>query len=54
MVPLGIAADVRVVRHEFSHVLIYAATGGLELDFVHSFGDSLAAVMSDPEFGIGQ
>jgi hypothetical protein len=49
MVPLGIAADVRVVRHEFSHALIYAATGGLELDFVHSFGDSLAAVMSDPD-----
>ena len=49
MVPLGIAADVRVVRHEFAHALIYAATGGLELDFVHSFGDSLAAVMSDPD-----
>jgi hypothetical protein len=49
MVPLGIAADVRVVRHEFSHALIYAATDGLELDFVHSFGDSLAAVMSDPD-----
>jgi hypothetical protein len=49
MVPLGIAADVRVVRHEFSHALIYAATGGPELEFVHSFGDSLAAVMCDPD-----
>ena len=46
--PLGITADPRWSWHEFSHVLIAAATGALELPFVHSTGDALAAILSDP------
>jgi hypothetical protein len=45
--PLGIAADPRWAWHEFGHVLSYAATGALELQFVHSVGDALAAVLND-------
>jgi hypothetical protein len=47
--PLGLAADVRFVWHEFCHVLIIAATGSTEFDFAHSAGDALGAIMSDPE-----
>jgi hypothetical protein len=46
--PLGLAADVRFVWHEFCHVLILAATGSTEFDFAHSAGDALAAIMCDP------
>ena len=46
--PLGLAADVRFVWHEFCHVLILAATGSTEFDFAHSAGDALAAIMGDP------
>jgi hypothetical protein len=46
--PLGVAADPRWNWHEFGHVLIAAATGALELPFVHSTGDALAAILSDP------
>jgi hypothetical protein len=46
--PLGLAADVRFVWHEFCHVLILAATGSTEFDFAHSAGDALAAIMDDP------
>lgn len=46
--PLGIAADRRWAWHEFGHVLLAAATGELELPFVHSVGDALAAIVSDP------
>jgi hypothetical protein len=47
--PMGLAADARWAWHEFGHVLIYAATGALELPYAHSVGDALAAVISDPE-----
>jgi hypothetical protein len=46
--PLGLAADVRFVWHEFCHVLILAATGSTEFGFAHSAGDALAAIMCDP------
>ena len=46
--PLGLAADVRFVWHEFCHVLILAATGSTEFDFAHSAGDALAAITGDP------
>jgi hypothetical protein len=51
--PLGIAADPRWSWHEFSHVLIAATTGALELPFVHSTGDALAAILSDPGSKLG-
>jgi hypothetical protein len=46
--PLGLAADVRFVWHEFCHVLILASTGSTEFDFAHSAGDALGAIMRDP------
>ncbi|KYH02028.1 hypothetical protein SE91_29430 [Bradyrhizobium sp. DOA1] len=46
--PLGLAADVRFVWHEFCHVLILAATGSTEFGFAHSAGDALGAIMCDP------
>ncbi len=51
--PLGLAADPRWAWHEFGHVLAYAATGALEFHFAHSVGDALAAVLNDPESGLG-
>ena len=47
--PLGLAAEPRWSWHEYSHVLLGASTGALELRFVHSVGDALAAIMCDPE-----
>lgn len=47
--PLGITTDPRWSWHEYSHVLIAASTGALELAFVHSTGDALAAILCDPE-----
>jgi hypothetical protein len=47
--PLGVAADIRWVWHEFSHVLLAASTGELEFPFAHSAGDALAAIMCDPD-----
>lgn len=46
--PLGIAADPRWSWHEFCHMMLAGATGKLELAFVHSIGDALAAIASDP------
>ena len=47
--PLGVATDPRWAWHEFGHVLLAARTGGLELPFVHSVGDALAAIACDPQ-----
>jgi hypothetical protein len=44
---LSVATDPRWAWHEFGHVLIVAATGDLELPFVHSIGDALAAIIHD-------
>jgi hypothetical protein len=51
---LGLAADSRWAWHEFGHVLIFAATGELELRFAHSFGDALAAIIHDPESNLAE
>lgn len=47
--PLGIANSRRWVLHEIGHVLISGSLGELELRFVHSIGDALAAILCDPE-----
>jgi hypothetical protein len=46
--PLSIAAAQRWCWHEFGHVLIAGATGDLELEFAHSVGDALGAILCDP------
>ena len=51
--PLGMAAEPRWTWHEYGHVLLAAATGGLELPFAHSTGDALAAIACDPESRLG-
>ena len=45
---MGLAADPRWSWHEFCHVLMAGATGKLELPYVHSAGDALAAIACDP------
>lgn len=47
--PLGVACDPRWNWHEFSHVLLAAATGELEFSFAHSAGDALGAILFDPD-----
>jgi hypothetical protein len=47
--PLGLATDRRWSWHEYSHVLLAATTGALELKFSHSVGDAMAAITCDPE-----
>lgn len=46
--PLSIAVSNRWCWHEFGHVLIAGATGELELEFAHSVGDALGAILCDP------
>lgn len=46
---VGIAADVRVVLHEFSHALLEDSVHSPNFGFAHSAGDSLAAVLLDPD-----
>ena len=46
--PLGIAADKRVVLHEFGHSIMWDHVNGPNFGFAHSAGDSLAAILSDP------
>ncbi|MBL4708878.1 MAG: hypothetical protein JKY48_10620 [Flavobacteriales bacterium] len=47
--PIGITADRRVVLHEFGHVLLYDHVNDGSFRFAHSAGDSLAAILSDPD-----
>lgn len=47
--PLGIACDVRWNCHEFGHVLLMASVGEREFRFAHSAGDSIAAILTDPD-----
>jgi zinc metalloprotease ZmpB len=47
--PVGIAVDVRVVMHEFCHALLLDSIHRPNLGFAHSAGDSLAAILNDPE-----
>jgi hypothetical protein len=47
--PVGIAADYRVVLHEFSHELLWEHVNSPNFGFSHSAGDSLAAILMDPQ-----
>jgi len=47
--PLGLAADPRWSWHEYAHVLLAASSSALELNFVHSVGDGLSAILWDPQ-----
>jgi hypothetical protein len=46
---VGNASDVRVVLHEFCHTLLFAQLGSPNFGFAHSAGDSLAAILCDPD-----
>ena len=46
---VGIAADARVVCHEFGHGILWDHLNSPNLGFAHGIGDSLAAVLYDPE-----
>jgi zinc metalloprotease ZmpB len=46
---VSIAADVRVVLHEFGHALLWDNVHRPNFGFAHSAGDSLAAILLDPE-----
>src|SRR5262249_14169040 len=50
--PPGAACHPRWAVHEHAHVLISASTGALELNFVHSTGDALAAIQGDPSVDV--
>jgi zinc metalloprotease ZmpB len=45
--PVGIACDLRVVLHEFSHALLWDSVHSPNFGFAHSAGDSLAAILCD-------
>jgi hypothetical protein len=47
--PVGIATDPRVVWHEFGHALLWDHVNSPNFGFAHSAGDSLAAILFDPE-----
>lgn len=44
----GISADVRVVIHEFGHAVLWEHVDSPNFGFAHSPGDSLAAILHDP------
>ena len=46
---VGIASDRRVVLHEFGHAINYDHVEDANLDISHSVGDSLAAILCDPD-----
>jgi hypothetical protein len=46
---VSIAADLRVVLHEFGHTILWDSVHSPNFGFAHSAGDSLAAVYLDPE-----
>lgn len=45
---VGIAADVRIVVHEFAHSVLRNSIGSGTFGFAHGIGDSLAVVLNDP------
>lgn len=45
---VGIAADARVVLHEFGHALLWDHVGSPNFGWCHSAGDALAAILHDP------
>lgn len=46
---VSIAADRRIVLHEFGHTILWDSVHSPNFGFAHSAGDSLAAVYMDPE-----
>ena len=46
---VSIAADLRVVLHEFGHALLWDNVHSPNFGFAHSAGDSLAAILLDPD-----
>jgi hypothetical protein len=46
---VGIAADVRVVLHEFGHALLWDHVNSPNFGWCHSAGDTLGAILHDPE-----
>lgn len=46
--PVGIAATVRVILHEFGHALLWDHVDSPNFGFAHSAGDGLAAILKDP------
>lgn len=44
---VGMAADWRVVLHEFGHTLLWDNVGSPNFRFAHSAGDALAAIFND-------
>lgn len=46
---VSIAADWRVVLHEFGHTILWDSVHSPNFGFAHSAGDSLAAILSDPD-----
>ena len=48
--PIGIACDYRIVLHELlGHGVLYNHIGSALLKFAHSAGDSIAAIIHDPD-----
>lgn len=45
----GIAADARVVIHEFGHAVLWDHVSSPNFGWAHSPGDSLAAILHDPD-----
>ncbi len=46
---VSIAADLRVVLHEFGHTVLWDSVHSPNFGFAHSAGDSFAAIHTDPE-----
>lgn len=47
---VGIAVTQRVVLHEFGHALLWNHVDSPNFGFAHSAGDSMAAILSDPNY----
>lgn len=45
---VGIAADLRVVWHEFGHALLWNHVNSPNFGFAHSAGDAMACIYADP------
>jgi hypothetical protein len=46
---ISIAADQRVVLHEFGHAILWDHVSDFHFGFAHSAGDALAAIIHDPD-----
>lgn len=46
---VGITTSFRVVLHEFGHAILWDNVSDPNFDFAHSCGDTLAAILNDPD-----